>query len=206
MTSSANTPDPADIPDDLSGLTDDPSDDALLGGQGLDDALDEDDEGVDPRHGAPLVVDAAPLHALVDELGELLHSYVSTAVGVRAEFDAATAEDDPRVGDLEDRIGKLNSRLSEAFEEQLGLVSGHTSESWDDEDDEDDDEDADESGAFELSFVVDVDGALSDEARFAVVDSVGAATADQLAAAGLDVQHWSVTFVASEDDDEDDEE
>lgn len=101
MTSSAPTPDPADIPDD-----------------------------VDPRHRAPLVVDATPLHALVDELSALMHSYVSTAVGVRAEFDAATAEDDPRVGDLEDRIARLNTRLGEAFEQQLGLVSGHTAESW----------------------------------------------------------------------------
>jgi len=201
VTGSAHTPDPADIPDDLSGLTGEP-DDAILGDPDLD-AADDSEDDVDPRHRAPLVVDAAPLHALVDELNELLHSYVGTAVGVRAEFDAATAEDDPRVGDLEDRIGALNTRLSEAFEQQLGLVSGHTNESWDDDEDEDD-EDDDESGTFELSFVVDVDGALDHEARFTLVDSVGAATADQLEAAGLDVQHWGVSFLG--DEDEDDEE
>jgi len=205
VTGSAHAPDPADIPDDLSGLTGEP-DDAILGDPDLDEALDEvddSDDDVDPRHRAPLVVDAAPLHALVDELSELLHSYVGTAVGVRAEFDAATAEDDPRVGDLEDRIGALNTRLSEAFEQQLGLVSGHTNESWDDDED-DQDEDDDEGGTFELSFVVDVDGALDHEARFTLVDSVGAATADQLEAAGLDVQHWGVSFLG--DEDEDDEE
>ena len=80
MTGSAHTPDPADIPDDLSGLTGEP-DDAILGDPDLDAAEDSEDDA-DPRHRAPLIVDAAPLHALVDELNELLHSYVGTAVGV----------------------------------------------------------------------------------------------------------------------------
>lgn len=207
MTSSAPTPDPADVPDDLSGLSGGPVDDTNLDGTPLHDtfaaAEDDEDDDVDPRHRAPLVVDATPLHALVDELSALMHSYVSTAVGVRAEFDAATAEDDPRVGDLEDRIARLNTRLGEAFEQQLGLVSGHTAESWED-DDEDDEDENDESGTFELTFVVDLDDDLDHDAQLELVENLGTATADQLEAAGLDVQHWGVAYLG--DEDEDDEE
>lgn len=171
------------------------------------------DEDSDPRHHAPLVVDAAPLHALVDELGALLHEYVDTAVGVRAEFDAPTAEDDPRVEVVEDRIARLNTAIMEAFEERLGLVSGHTAESWEDEDEDEDtgagadDDDADGPPVFELSFVLtvaDADGRDHDE-LFQVVDTVGTTMVEQLADTGLEVREWGVSYASAEDDEDEDE-
>jgi len=67
----------------------------------------------DLQHGsAPLPrVDPADLHAVVDALAQTLHSYVDTAVGVRAEFGAAEADEDPRVLALEARTGSLNAQL-----------------------------------------------------------------------------------------------
>ncbi|WP_448631855.1 hypothetical protein [Cellulomonas soli] len=44
-----------------------------------------------PLHG----VEAGELHAVVDSLAARLHSYVDTALGVRAEFGAAEADEDP---------------------------------------------------------------------------------------------------------------
>ena len=197
MNTSAPSPDPSDLPDDLLGQPDaDDQTDA-----DLDDALEDD---VDLRHRAPLIVDAAPLHALVDELTTLLHGYVDTAVGVRAEFDAATAEDDPRVEDVEDRIARLNNRLGEAFEKELGLVSGHTGEAWDDED-ADDDEDEDEDGVYELSFTVSIDDDRDHDETMDLIDGVGSATVDQLEAAGLAVQHWGVAYMDTEEDEDDEE-
>ena len=60
----------------------------------------------DATHGpAPLgAVDPAPMHAAVDALAAALHEYVGTAVGVRAEFGASEADEDPRVLALEARV------------------------------------------------------------------------------------------------------
>ena len=80
---------------------------------------DEGAHGTEPLPG----VDAAPLHAAVDQLAVALHSYVDTAVGVRAEFGAHEADEDPRVLALESRIGTLNAELKprrERRNEQCG--------------------------------------------------------------------------------------
>lgn len=201
--------DAAGVPDDLFG----PGDGAAGPGSPAEDHGDDDlDDDIDPRHLAPLVVDAQPLHELVTTLTAALHDYVDTAVGVRAEFDSATAEDDPRMEVVEDRIAQINSALAEAFEKQLGLVSGHTTEAWD-EDDADDDEDVDDDGTatFELSFTVAPTELVAPDidAAFAVVESAGEDAVRRLYASGFEVREWGVSrdlFEDVDDDDEDDEE
>ncbi|TGJ98090.1 hypothetical protein DLJ96_05695, partial [Actinotalea fermentans ATCC 43279 = JCM 9966 = DSM 3133] len=61
------------------------------------------------------------MHAAVDALAAALHEYVGTAVGVRAEFGAAEADEDPRVLALEAAIGALNAGLYDALHDSLGM-------------------------------------------------------------------------------------
>lgn len=169
-------------------------DDSDLDNTDLDEDSDLDD--VDPKHLAPLVVDSTALHARVDELTAALHRYVDLAVGARAEFDAATVEDDPRIEAAEDEIGRLNAAVSEAFESELGLVSGHTTESW--ESDGLDDLDDDDLGTLvELTFTVSP-GPLTTgddplERALEIVEDAADQVTNALEDAGYTVDGWSVS-------------
>lgn len=126
------------------------NEDDPLGNNGSADGLPDDgiqDDGTEAAHyaalerdSAPLLVDASPLHALVDQLSAALHAYVDTAVGVRSEFDAETADDDPRVEVAEQLVEQFNTAFDTAFEDSLGMVCGHTGLSWDEEDGDDEDD------------------------------------------------------------------
>lgn len=175
---------------------------------GLDDedGEDDDEDDIDPKHLAPLVVDASGLHAHVDALTTALHRYVDLAVGARAEFDAATVEDDPRIEAAEEEIGRLNAAVSEAFEVELGLISGHTTETWE-SDDLDDDED--EGGTLlELTFTVNPGpGASGDdplERALEIVEEAAEQVTNTLEDAGFLVEGWSVSRELDLDVDDED--
>jgi len=176
----------------------------------IDDLDDLDDLDVDPKHRAPLVVDPAALHAHVDALTAALHRYVDLAVGARAEFDAATVEDDPRIEAAEDEIGRLNAAVSAAFESELGLVSGHTTETWE-SDDLDDDDEASAGTLVELALTV-VPGPLATgddpyERALELVEDAADRLTSTLEDAGYTVDGWSVSreLDLDLDDDLDDE-
>ena len=167
----------------------------------------DDNDEIDPRYLAPAVVDPAALHSLIDTLTSALHSYVDTAVGIRAEFDASTAEDDPRIEAVEDKIGDINAEFSRVFEAAIGFESGHTTESWDEDDDDDDDLDADENGAvFEMGFIVvpsvgrPVPASLND--AFSVIEAGGERVVAELTSAGFDVREWGTSRSDNDDDSE----
>lgn len=152
---------------------------------------DHDDEGA---HGTePLQgVDPTALHQAVDELSAALHGYVDTAVGVRAEFGATEADEDPRILALEAKVGSLNAKLYDLVHETLGLHADLTGMSWDDEEPEgpSDDEDVD---TFHLGFVVGPPQAASDltlDSVLDMVDSGGADLARTLQEAGFEVIEW----------------
>nr|WP_205687454.1 hypothetical protein [Cellulomonas endophytica] len=176
---------------------------------------DHDDEHDARTHGsAPLTgVDPAPLHALVDELAQVLHAYVGTAVGVRAEFGASEADEDPRVLALEQRVGSLNARLYDLLHERLGLHPDLTGMAWDDgEDDEDGGPVAGDVETFHLGFVVGPPPAdRTYDSALDLVDAGGAEIAERLAQAGFAVSEWGtarggpVAFGDDDDEDEDDE-
>lgn len=177
------------------------------------DPHDGDEEETDPRHLAPLEVDPAPLHAMVDELTACLHRYVDTAVGIRAEFASATAEDDPRIEAVEEEIARLNAAISERFETDLGLVSGHTIEAWEEDEESDDDaDDEHEDGAvvFDMEFLV-APGIEGTEERldeaFSILEEGGNTIASSLIGAGFTVRQWELSrdAVYGDDDDTEDE-
>ena len=168
----------------------------------------------DVQHGsAPLpAVDAADLHAVVDALAETLHTYVDTAVGVRAEFGAAEADEDPRVLALEARTGTLNAQLYDLLHARLGLHADLTGMTWDE--DEHPEPATTSLDSFHLGFLVGPPEAASDLTLDSVLDLVdggGAQIAARLAEAGFEVVEWgaargsAVGFEDDEDDDEDDE-
>lgn len=174
------------------------------------DSLDEDSDvdDVDPKHLTPLVVDSTALHARVDELTAALHRYVDLAVGARAEFDAATVEDDPRIEAAEDEIGRLNAAVSEAFESELGLVSGHTTESWESDGLDDLDDDDDLGTLVELTFTVSP-GPLTTgddplERALEIVEDAADQVTNALEDAGYTVDGWSVSRDINLDLDDDD--
>lgn len=174
---------------------------------------DAERDEVDPKHLSPLAVDPTTLHALIDQLTVALHDYIDVAVGIRAEFDATTAEDDPRIDAVEDRVGEINGQIAERFESDLGFVSAHTNEMWSDRDSGSDD-DADlgiaemsEGSLFEMGFlVVPTTPASSIESAFALVESGGERIARELASVGFDVQEWgaSRSYIETDLDDSDD--
>ena len=90
----------------------------------------------DATHGpAPMGrVDTEPMHRAVDALAAALHDYVGTAVGVRAEFGAAEADEDPRVLALESKVGHLNAALFDTLHGSLGMHPDLTSSVWEPED------------------------------------------------------------------------
>ncbi len=166
----------------------------------------------DATHGpAPIgAVDPAPMHAAVDALAAALHEYVGTAVGVRAEFGASEADEDPRVLALESRVGTLNARLFDTLHGALGIHPDLTSSVWDPQDDEGaEDEDASpedvENDTFTLDYVVltrpggpDLDDVLG------LLDRWGHEARERLVEAGYAVPEWGVGRGA-DDHEEDDE-
>lgn len=174
---------------------------------------DADDEHDAASHGAePLPgVDPTALHALVDQLAGALHSYVETAVGVRAEFGAHEADEDPRVLALESQVGTLNAQLYDLLHETLGVHADLTGMTWDE--DEHDEESPDQDvETFHLGFVVGPPTGASDltlDSVLDLVDTGGSELAHKLQDAGFQVIEWGASRGApmgfGDDDDEDDE-
>ncbi|GAA1853395.1 hypothetical protein [Myceligenerans crystallogenes] len=149
----------------------------------------------DATHGpAPLgSVDPEPLHRAVDELAAALHSYVRTAVGVRSEFGAAEADQDPRVHALEEKVGERNAALFDTLHGALGMHPDLTSSIWEPHSDTPDAEDRarERADSFYLSFLV-VPGHLESslDGALAELDAAGEAVAERLNAVGYDVLEW----------------
>ncbi len=173
----------------------------------------------DATHGpAPLgAVDPEPMHRAVDALAAALHEYVGTAVGVRAEFGAAEADEDPRVLALENRIGHLNASLFDVLHDALGMHPDLTSSVWEPEEDEEHEhvhelpEGAEPAEAFYLGFVVAVPPGGADMTIDGVIDlldEAGEQATNRLAEGGYEVVEWAASrggAPAFGDDDEDDE-
>jgi hypothetical protein len=173
------------------------------------DAHDHDGgaHGPEPLPG----VDTGDMHACVDALAAALHQYVDTAAGVRAEFGAGEADEDPRVLALEGQVSGLNARLYDLLHAGLGMHSELTGMTWQDGSrpaaEPAADEDTDE---FHLGFVVSVPGGPVDqtiEAVLGIVDNGGAEIVERLLAGGYTVEGWGASRGApvSFDDDPADE-
>jgi len=174
----------------------------------------EDHDGHDhASHGPdPLPdVDPADLHAAVDQIAAALHEYVDSATGVRAEFGAHEADEDPRVLAVESRLSTLNAALYDLVHERLGMHSDLTGLSWDDDGSTEHSEPgADlEPDSFHLGFLVWPPEGPSDESMDSVlgmIDAGGEAIAQRLSDAGFQVSEWGasrsvpVHFDESEDD------
>lgn len=177
-------------------------------GAGDHDAHDHSDgaHGPEPLPG----VDTGAMHTTVAELAAALHDYVDTAAGVRAEFGAAEADEDPRVLALEARVSGLNARLYDLLHEHLGMHSELTGMVWEDGEETTpaptEDEDTDE---FHLGFVVNLPAGPSDQsidAVLGIVDNGGAEIVERLLGSGFTVEGWGASRGApvSFGDDEDD--
>lgn len=191
-------------------------DQPLPGPDGHDHDGHEGHDGHDHHGGAhgpePLPgVDTTAMHAAVDALTAALHEYVDTAAGVRAEFGAAEADEDPRVLALETRVSALNAQLYDLLHENLGMHSELTGMTWEDEahgaTEPLADEDTDE---FHLGFVVSVPGGPVDQsidAVLGIVDNGGAEIVERLLESGYAVEGWGASRGApvSFDDDADGE-
>lgn len=152
----------------------------------------------DATHGpAPLgAVDPEPMHRAVDALAAALHDYVRTAVGVRAEFGAAEADEDPRILALEDRIGHLNASLFDTLHDALGMHPDLTSSVWEpDEDVEPEDEhEHPDAEPFYLGFLVAARGGdATIDGVIDLLDSAGEGVADQLADGGYEIVEWAAS-------------
>lgn len=162
-----------------------------------EDAMSNEDG---PHGPAPLdAPDPAALHRAVDHLAEALHAYVQTATGVRGEFGAAEADEDPRVLALESRIGTLNASLYDQVHATLGMHPDLTAAVW--EPDADDgglgsEDNAPDADVFYLGYVVGIThesagGSL--DGVMEVVDTAGADLARRLADGGYRVGEWAVS-------------
>lgn len=174
-------------------------------GEPTDDHNGHDDHG-DHGHGGhdhaahgpdPLPgVDPADLHAVVDQIAAALHEYIESAAGVRAEFGAHEADEDPRILAIEERVSGLNAGLYDLIHERLGMHADLTSLAWEEapggeHDDADDGADAPDS--FHLGFYVWPPAGPSDESMDSVIsliDAGGEAIAQRLADAGFQVSEW----------------
>ncbi len=150
----------------------------------------------DATHGAtPLPgVNPAPLHRAVEALSSALHAYVDQAVGVRAEFGAAEADEDPRILASEARIGTLNADLFDTVHDALGMHADLTSSVWT--------QGGPPTGGgvttaelFSLGFVVTATGRPDDDLDdvLNILDNIGASATDRLTEAGFDVLEWAAT-------------
>ncbi|MCB7136457.1 hypothetical protein [Cellulosimicrobium marinum] len=171
----------------------------------------------DTTHGpTPLgAVDPAPMHAAVDALAAALHEYVEAAVGVRAEFGAHEADEDPRILALEDRVGALNAGLFDALHTSLGMHPDLTSSVWEPGPDAgeatDRGEEVDQAAEeFYLGFVVAPPAGTTDVGLDDVVgllDDAGSQVVARLVDSGFDVVEWTASRGdAFDDEDEDDDE
>lgn len=151
----------------------------------------------DATHGpAPLgSVDPEPLHRAVDALSAALHEYVRTAVGVRAEFGAAEADEDPRVHVLEEKVGQRNADLFDTLHGALGMHPDLTTSIW--EPGEEAGEDPEDAGVerraevFYLSFLVAARGNdASLDGVLGRIDATGEDAAERLAESGYEVLEW----------------
>ena len=165
-------------------------------------------------------VDPVELHAAVDRLADALHGYVDTAVGVRSEFGATEADEDPRVLALESRIATLNAELYDRLHASLGMHADLTTLAWDGEpapaqDDAAEAPDQPEAAeAFHLGFVVGPPTGPSDHTMDSVLDlldSGGEALVARLVEAGFEVVEWATSrgepadFEGFEDDDDEED-
>ena len=139
-----------------------------------------------------------------------LHEYVETAVGVRAEFGASEADEDPRVLALEGRIGALNARLFDELHGALGIHADLTTSVWDPGADEEVDDDASpadvQDDTFTLDYVVmthpggpDLDDVVG------LLDRWGHEARERLVEAGYAVPEWGVGRGADDDHDHDED-
>jgi len=171
----------------------------------------------DITHGpAPLgAVEAAPLHGAVDALARALHEYVDTAVGVRAEFGAAEADEDPRILALETRIATYNANVFDALHSTLGMHPDLTTLTWGEDEAAEHDHDhpegeAEEAEVFYLGFVVTPPTRPTDSSMGTVIDlldEAGEDTVTKLVDAGFDVVEWAASrgepgLFDDEDDDD----
>ncbi len=173
----------------------------------------DDHEHDSASHGpTPLTgVDPAPVHAAVESLAAALHEYVDTAIGVRAEFGSAEADEDPRILALEAQVGTLNAALYDAIHEHLGMHSDLTGMTWQDDDVEDEDTlgEQEESDAFHVGLVVERTPAAGDRTLDSALDVVEAGAAQitqSLVEAGFSVVEWGVArgahVILGDEDDE----
>jgi hypothetical protein len=157
----------------------------------------------DATHGpTPLrAVDPEPMHRAVDALAAALHEYVGTAVGVRAEFGAAEADEDPRILALENRVGTLNASLFDTLHDALGMHPDLTSSVWGPES-EDAPHDAGAGAphgnaeAFYLGFVVAAPQGTADmtlDGVLDLLDEAGEEVAAGLVDGGYDVVEWAAS-------------
>jgi hypothetical protein len=155
-----------------------------------------------PHSDRPLgPVDARELHAAVDRLAAALHTYVDTAVGVRSEFGATEADEDPRVLALESRIGTMNAELYDRVHEVLGMHADLTTLAWDGDPEHDDDAPAGSgtasaAEAFHLGFVVGPPSGPSDltmDSVLDLLDSGGEELVTRLVEAGFEVVEWATS-------------
>ncbi len=173
----------------------------------------------DATHGpAPMpAVDPEPMHRAVDALAAALHEYVGTAVGVRAEFGAAEADEDPRILALENRIGQLNATLFDTLHDGLGMHPDLTSSVWGPEQEQDRHEHEVPEGAviaepFYLGFLVAAPQQPADMTLDGVIerlDEAGEEVAKRLLDGGYEVVEWAASrgqAAAFGDDADDDEE
>lgn len=158
-------------------------------------------------------VDAAPFHHLVDQLAARLHSYVDTAVGVRAEFGSTEADEDPRVLALETEVGGLNAQLYDLLHQQLGLHPELTGMIWEGDEPVSHDPDRRVSvDEFHLGFVIGLPQEPTDqtaEAALGLIDDGGADLVERLIEAGFTVQEWGSARggpVGFDDEDDDTDE
>jgi hypothetical protein len=172
----------------------------------------------DITHGpAPLgAVDARPLHDAVDELARALHEYVDTAVGVRAEFGAAEADEDPRILALETRIATHNANVFDALHGTLGMHPDLTTLTWGEDEAAEHDHahaegEPEAAEVFYLGFVVTPPTRPTDASMGTVIDlldEAGEETVTKLVDAGFDVVEWAASrgepglFDDEDDDDE----
>ena len=180
--------------------------------EGHDDHEGDDGHGHAAHGPEPLPgIDPADLHAAVDQIAAALHEYVDSATGVRAEFGAHEADEDPRVLAVESRLSTLNAALYDLVHERLGMHSDLTGLSWDEDgSDQDAEPGADlDPDSFHLGFLVWPPEGPSDESMDSVlgmIDAGGEAIAQRLSDAGFQVSEWGasrsvpVVFDETEDD------
>ncbi|MHB1489053.1 MAG: hypothetical protein ACYCTH_00970 [Cellulomonas sp.] len=179
---------------------------------------DRDLDRSDSTIGRTPPVDGTTMHTAVEALATALHGYVDTVIGVRTEFNAHDADEDPRVLALENRISALNGALYDEIHRLLGLHPDLTTLAWTNrwaQNDPDAPRPQTDLDTFSLGFVVSPTTgptASTLDAVLELLDAGGEALVAQLTGAGFEVLEWATTrggpapFDDLEDDDEDEDE